>query len=176
MGTKLSSPNNRRNHPSTVTAGEIQGRGGIDVSSRTRSRSLEIREHHSRSIPTRRLQTREISSEENSSGDNSTGVSNMLHSSSLPGQLFALHGLRCPVCSKFVQSDDVELHFVMCLTKPRLAYNADILSQDSGECVICLEDLLAGEKIARLPCLCIYHKKCIDKWFKKNRTCPEHPS
>ena len=26
------------------------------------------------------------------------------------------------------------------------------------ECVICLEQLTKGETIARLPCLCIYHK------------------
>ena len=35
----------------------------------------------------------------------------------------------------------------------------DVLTEDKGECVICLEDMLNGEKIARLPCLCIYHKK-----------------
>lgn len=92
MGTKLSSPNNRRNHPSSMTANEIQARGGIDVSSRARSRSLEVRETHSRSIPSRRLQPLEISSEDNNAGDDSNGVSNMLHSSSLPSQLFALHG------------------------------------------------------------------------------------
>lgn len=28
---------------------------------------------------------------------------------------------------------------------------------------------------ARLPCLCIYHKVCIDNWWKVNRICPEHP-
>lgn len=34
----------------------------------------------------------------------------------------------------------------------------DILTDDKGECVICLEDLSQGDVIARLPCLCIYHK------------------
>lgn len=69
----------------------------------------------------------------------------------------------------------------MCLTKPRLSYNGkslisirpnansffinnsrnsteDVLNDPKGECVICLEDLNAGDVIARLPCLCIYHK------------------
>lgn len=63
----------------------------------------------------------------------------------------------------------------MCLTKPRLSYNEDVLADDKGECVICLEDLLQGDTIARLPCLCIYHKNCIDRWFEVNRSCPEHP-
>lgn len=29
--------------------------------------------------------------------------------------------------------------------------------------------------IARLPCLCVYHKSCTDSWFEVNRSCPEHP-
>lgn len=35
----------------------------------------------------------------------------------------------------------------------------DVLADEKGECVICLEDLQPGDVIARLPCLCIYHKK-----------------
>ncbi|CDQ59506.1 unnamed protein product [Oncorhynchus mykiss] len=52
----------------------------------------------------------------------------------------------------------------------------DVLARDAGECVICLEELQQGNTIARLPCLCIYHKSCIDSWFEINRSCPEHPS
>lgn len=39
------------------------------------------------------------------------------------------------------------------------AFTADVLSKDSGECSICLEDLVQGETIARLACLCVYHKR-----------------
>ncbi|XP_071451347.1 E3 ubiquitin-protein ligase znrf2 isoform X3 [Hetaerina americana] len=85
------------------------------------------------------------------------------------------NGIKCPVCSKFVLPDDIECHLVMCLTKPRLSYNEDVLGENKGECVICLEDLMQGDTIARLPCLCIYHKGCIDRWFEVNRSCPEHP-
>lgn len=94
---------------------------------------------------------------------------------SLPSHIWSLNGLKCPVCSKFILPDDIECHLVMCLTKPRLSYNEDVLSDEKGECVICLEELQPGDVIARLPCLCIYHKNCIDKWFKVNRSCPEHP-
>ncbi|KAI4791531.1 hypothetical protein KUCAC02_033956, partial [Chaenocephalus aceratus] len=52
----------------------------------------------------------------------------------------------------------------------------DVLTKDAGECAICLEELQQGDTIARLPCLCIYHKGCIDEWFEVNRSCPEHPS
>lgn len=94
---------------------------------------------------------------------------------SLPVQLVSINGIKCPVCSKFVPPDDVECHLVMCLTKPRISYNEDVLTEDKGECVICLEELVQGDTIARLPCLCIYHKSCIDAWFEVNRSCPEHP-
>ncbi|XP_060051767.1 E3 ubiquitin-protein ligase ZNRF2 [Erinaceus europaeus] len=97
---------------------------------------------------------------------------------SLPAHLspHMFGGFKCPVCSKFVPSDEMDLHLVMCLTKPRITYNEDVLSKDAGECAICLEDLQQGDTIARLPCLCIYHKGCIDEWFEVNRSCPEHPS
>ncbi|XP_023012390.1 E3 ubiquitin-protein ligase ZNRF1 isoform X1 [Leptinotarsa decemlineata] len=94
---------------------------------------------------------------------------------SLPSHIWSLNGIKCPVCSKFVIPDDIECHLVMCLTKPRLSYNEDVLTDDKGECVICLEELCKGDVIARLPCLCIYHKTCIDQWFDVNRSCPEHP-
>ncbi|KAG9509357.1 E3 ubiquitin-protein ligase ZNRF1 [Fragariocoptes setiger] len=86
-----------------------------------------------------------------------------------------IHGLKCPVCFKNVLSDDIDYHILMCLSKPsRLSYNEDVLTDNKGECVICLEDLLQGEIIARLPCLCIYHK-C---WFAAHQppSCPEHPT
>ncbi|XP_066547434.1 E3 ubiquitin-protein ligase znrf2 [Amia ocellicauda] len=97
---------------------------------------------------------------------------------SLPAHLspHLFGGFKCPVCSKFVSSDEMDLHLVMCLTKPRVTYNEDVLTKDAGECAICLEELVQGDTIARLPCLCIYHKGCIDEWFEVNRSCPEHPS
>ncbi|XP_016303410.1 E3 ubiquitin-protein ligase ZNRF2-like isoform X4 [Sinocyclocheilus anshuiensis] len=55
-------------------------------------------------------------------------------------------------------------------------FGEDVLAKDAGECAICLEELVQGDTIARLPCLCIYHKGCIDEWFEVNRSCPEHPS
>ncbi|CAM4639762.1 unnamed protein product [Leuciscus chuanchicus] len=85
-------------------------------------------------------------------------------------------GFDCPICSKFVSSDEIDVHLPMCFSKHRLNYNDDVLSQDSGECAICLDDMVQGDTIARLPCLCIYHKGCIDEWFEVNRSCPEHPT
>jgi len=97
-------------------------------------------------------------------------------SQSLPPYLIApMRDSKCQMCGKLIPAEDIEVHFVMCLTKPRVTYNEDVMSSTSGECSICLEDLEEGDAIARLPCLCIYHKDCIDQWFKKSQTCPEHP-
>ncbi|KAM6948784.1 uncharacterized protein FYW47_016743 [Aplochiton taeniatus] len=86
------------------------------------------------------------------------------------------HGnIRCPFCSKPFPGSRIEDHLMSCLTSPPLPYNTDLLSKDSGECSICLEDLLQGETIARLACLCVYHKSCIDSWSKVKPCCPEHP-
>ncbi|XP_015593975.1 E3 ubiquitin-protein ligase ZNRF1 [Cephus cinctus] len=109
------------------------------------------------------------------SDDNDEDGGRVYAAHSLPSHIWSLNGLKCPVCSKFILPDDIECHLVMCLTKPRLSYNEDVLADEKGECVICLEDLQPGDVIARLPCLCIYHKNCIDKWFQVNRSCPEHP-
>ncbi|XP_043109101.1 E3 ubiquitin-protein ligase ZNRF1 [Puntigrus tetrazona] len=83
--------------------------------------------------------------------------------------------LRCPFCSKPFPGGRTEDHLLSCLTSPPLPYNADVLQKDSGECSICLEDMLQGEAIARLACLCVYHKSCIDTWSKVKPCCPEHP-
>ncbi|RXN05194.1 E3 ubiquitin- ligase ZNRF2-like protein [Labeo rohita] len=91
--------------------------------------------------------------------ERSTGTPRLLIGSlpaHLSPHLFA--GFKCPVCSKFISSDEMDLHLVMCLTKPRVTYNEDVLTKDAGECAICLEELVQGDTIARLPCLCIYHK------------------
>ncbi|XP_049338945.1 E3 ubiquitin-protein ligase znrf2 isoform X1 [Astyanax mexicanus] len=86
------------------------------------------------------------------------------------------HGtIRCPFCTKPFPGGRIEEHLLSCLTSPPLPYNTDVLSKDIGECSICLEDLLQGETIARLACLCVYHKKCIDSWSTVKPCCPEHP-
>jgi len=52
--------------------------------------------------------------------------------------------IKCPVCHKVVPADDGEMHLVICLTRPRITYNDDVLIEDKGECPICFEEMLAG--------------------------------
>eukprot|EP00731_Ephydatia_muelleri_P026023 Em0018g123a len=100
------------------------------------------------------------------------------HSGSSLESLLRIRGisrLKCPLCSKEMTSSELEQHIMVCLARPRALYNVDTLNFDAGECTICLDDMAAGDKIARLPCLCIYHVRCIEQWHKVNPTCPVHP-
>lgn len=54
------------------------------------------------------------------------------------------------------------------------ATKLDTNGEDS-ECIICMEDFEEGAEMARLECLCKYHKKCIDGWFFQHPgRCPVH--
>uniref|UniRef100_A0A674B5W8 E3 ubiquitin-protein ligase ZNRF1 n=1 Tax=Salmo trutta TaxID=8032 RepID=A0A674B5W8_SALTR len=94
----------------------------------------------------------------------------------LSPHLFGGKRLNGPLCSSFTIGDYIIMHRLLPLTHQLTLTPFDVLSKDAGECAICLEELVQGDTIARLPCLCIYHKGCIDEWFEVNRSCPEHPS
>lgn len=51
-----------------------------------------------------------------------------------------------------------------------------VVRREKAECVICFEEFEEGDIIARLECLCRYHKKCIRAWFDRrgNGECPVH--
>jgi len=52
----------------------------------------------------------------------------------------------------------------------------ELLPEDKSECPICFEDLLPGEKVVYLQCLCIFHENCIQAWWRKHKKveCPTH--
>jgi hypothetical protein len=63
----------------------------------------------------------------------------------------------------------------------RLLTVVDVLESDLGqECLICFEDFLHGNHVARLDCLCVYHEHCIEEWFLSQvekvgqGSCPVH--
>lgn len=182
--TFSSSVSNPNGTGSTATASSLSllrpaAPGGVpDSRQRARSLSSVPNGHSGQPItipPTSSTYNASGTPESDTSTPDDAPLGRVLVAHSLPTQLWSFNGIKCPVCSKFVLPDDVECHLVMCLTKPRISYNEDVLTEDKGECVICLDDLKQGDTIARLPCLCIYHKSCIDSWFEVNRSCPEHP-
>ncbi|XP_025197310.1 E3 ubiquitin-protein ligase ZNRF2-like [Melanaphis sacchari] len=88
----------------------------------------------------------------------------------------------CPICQKIISNSSLyhfNIHVEQCLNMSELRtkmYNEDVANIDRDvECAICLENMESGQRIARLQCLCIYHKACIDLWLNKNIWCPNHP-
>jgi hypothetical protein len=59
---------------------------------------------------------------------------------------------------------------------PSNMYRASRLSTDlvGQECPICLERLLKDHEVARLECLCVFHRTCLDDWLAKKPSCPLH--
>jgi hypothetical protein len=56
-------------------------------------------------------------------------------------------------------------------------YNIETLTDDINheqECAICFEPFYQQDIVARLECLCIYHKQCLDEWGRRKRCCPLH--
>ena len=43
---------------------------------------------------------------------------------------------------------------------------------ENSECIVCLENFDAGDKITTLPCVHIFHTECIESWLKTNNHCP----
>ncbi|KAH0543551.1 hypothetical protein FGG08_002112 [Glutinoglossum americanum] len=59
------------------------------------------------------------------------------------------------------------------------ATEKDCVGEDGegiAECVICFEDIEVGVEMARLECLCKFHKTCVRKWWdtKGPGACPVH--
>ena len=59
------------------------------------------------------------------------------------------------------------------LGKPDKIYNNSKLICNVEKCIICMQNYKEREYFRLLPeCNHGYHKRCIDKWLKKNGTCP----
>ncbi|PNW88949.1 hypothetical protein CHLRE_01g051700v5 [Chlamydomonas reinhardtii] len=39
-------------------------------------------------------------------------------------------------------------------------------------CAVCMEDLVAGETVKRIPCAHEFHENCIDQWLRTKANCP----
>lgn len=59
---------------------------------------------------------------------------------------------------------------------PFVATEKDCVGEDgqAAECTICMEDYEVGQTLARLECLCKFHKHCIVDWFERKMECPVH--
>ncbi|KAI3627080.1 hypothetical protein GLX27_001254 [Malassezia furfur] len=95
----------------------------------------------------------------------------------------------CPVCYRPLRTlpteEAREAHVMHCLEHgapadvvPRTRYVVSQLAPDSvligNECIICMEEFAVRDVVARLGCLCCFHRACIDAWLRKSTGCPTH--
>jgi hypothetical protein len=59
---------------------------------------------------------------------------------------------------------------------PFVATEKDCLGEDGNpqECSICMVEYDVGDQLARLECLCRFHRECIVEWFGRKQECPLH--
>ena len=59
---------------------------------------------------------------------------------------------------------------------PFVASEKDCVAEDGNiqECSICMVEYDVGDQLARLECLCKFHKACIVEWFGRKQECPLH--
>lgn len=57
-----------------------------------------------------------------------------------------------------------------------VASEKDCVGEDGTrpECSICFVEYDVGDQLARLECLCKFHKACILEWFSRKQECPVH--
>lgn len=87
---------------------------------------------------------------------------------SLIASLLFFLGFKCPVCSKSVASNEMEVHFIMCLSKPRLSYNG--MEGFFYFCslylyIICQEDAVDLKGKTRLAAVLVENKQIFTQFF-----------
>jgi hypothetical protein len=94
----------------------------------------------------------------------------------------------CPVCSQNLadlgSAANQEAHVRICLdggsdhspqTAKYLVYRLPGESSLIGiECIICFEEFVEDSMVARLSCLCSFHKACLSSWLQRGNSCPLH--
>ena len=57
-----------------------------------------------------------------------------------------------------------------------VATEKDCLGEDGNqaECSICMVEYDVGDHLARLECLCKFHRECIVSWLARKQECPLH--
>jgi hypothetical protein len=58
----------------------------------------------------------------------------------------------------------------------RTMVNETLVCSLGSECIICFEELGAGQEVTRMGCMCVFHSTCIKLWFDRSKVnvCPTH--
>ena len=74
-----------------------------------------------------------------------------------------------PLNLVFSESNGVDKKILNNLTKTIID---DKIKLNQDRCVICLDDYKNGDEVIKIPCLHVFHYKCILEWFNNKNFCP----
>jgi len=61
---------------------------------------------------------------------------------------------------------------IAALPTRKLEANGNLNLGEQTKCSVCLEEFGDGDDLKTLPCLHIYHQKCIEQWLCTDNSCP----
>ncbi|XP_052789448.1 uncharacterized protein LOC128223960 isoform X2 [Mya arenaria] len=68
-----------------------------------------------------------------------------------------------------MESADIS-HLPVHVYQPSATSDSD--GDSKTDCLVCMEEFQAGERLKTLPCCHLYHVDCIDEWLRRNAVCP----
>lgn len=54
----------------------------------------------------------------------------------------------------------------------KFRYERSSEDEDNPKCMVCMEEVMSGSYLTRMPCSHVYHFGCIFRWLHNNHTCP----
>lgn len=64
------------------------------------------------------------------------------------------------------------LHKLLSLLPQTTLTDKEYLGNNNKDCIICLDAFEINDRLTTLPCTHFFHCNCLEKWVKKNRSCP----
>merc|ERR1719210_94571 len=74
------------------------------------------------------------------------------------------------VAQERIQGNHAQASDIAALPTRKLAAAENLGEQT--KCLICLDEFNDGDDVKTLPCLHIYHQKCIERWLNTDNSCP----
>merc|ERR1719210_96220 len=74
------------------------------------------------------------------------------------------------VAQERIQGNPAQVSDIAALPTRKFAA-AESLGEQT-KCLICLDEFNDGDDVKTLPCLHIYHQKCIERWLNTDNSCP----
>lgn len=163
--------------PAAVLAAPAETTANTQVSDAATSAGTPTNTSHSSSNPELQLQqhSNEACTPQQQQQQNTSWVQQLIHQqhSRVINDLSLNRDDQADVYNSNSQQPQQQLHDRGQMEQHHAQPHDERFKQEGEEaCIICLSDYVQGELLKQLPCKHIYHAECVDKWLRRNGTCP----